>query len=183
MKGRDWRGFCRWRWRGIRSGRNSTARVFRSGCGRWVGRRVWRMGAMRRVSEFVRSRLALRVAAFVAVCLFMVCFLKGWRKEEADFPNYYTAARLVADGNHDLRSYYDWTWFARQMDYAGMERQVGAYSPQTPLTALPMVGFARMPVQWAKRAWLICNLVFLALTVWMLSRVGELRWEAAWLAV
>jgi len=141
------------------------------------------MGAMRRVSEFVRSRLALRVAAFVAVCLFMVCFLKGWRKEEADFPNYYTAARLVADGNHDLRSYYDWTWFARQMDYAGMERQVGAYSPQTPLTALPMVGFARMPVQWAKRAWLICNLVFLALTVWMLSRVGELRWEAAWLAV
>jgi Glycosyltransferase family 87 len=139
---------------------------------------------MGRLAEFVGSRWALRVAALVPVCVFIgICFLHGWQKQETDFPNYYTAARLVAEGNRDLRSYYDWTWFSRQMDYAGMERQVGVYSPQTPLTALPMVPFARMPVQRAKRAWLICNLVFLALIIWMLSRVGELNWEVAWLVV
>ena len=54
-------------------------------------------------------------------------------RSTTDFPNYYTAARLVRSGGH-LRDFYDWTWFQRQMNVAGFERQLGAYTPQPPLT-------------------------------------------------
>src|ERR1700686_2394211 len=94
-------------------------------------------------------------------------FRKGWSRNETDFLNYYTAAVWL---RHDaaLRDYYDWTWFQRQMNYAGIEHQLGAYLPQTPLTMLPIVPFAGFPVRTAKQIWLALNLVFLAATLWML---------------
>jgi Glycosyltransferase family 87/WD40-like Beta Propeller Repeat len=119
--------------------------------------------------------------ALVTFLFFMAtAFRAGWQRPETDFPNYYTAARLVRTGE-PLRNYYDWTWFERQMNYAGIERQLGAYTPQTPLTMLPIVGFARLPVQRAKQGWLICSLFFLIATVWMLSRVTRFRMEQIWL--
>jgi len=93
-----------------------------------------------------------------------------------DFPNYYTAARLVRSGEH-LKDFYDWTWFQRQMNYSGIERQLGAYTPQPPLTMLPMLPLAGFPLQTAKRIWLVFNLVFLGSTVWLLSKIGRLRIE------
>ncbi|HEY7098522.1 MAG TPA: glycosyltransferase 87 family protein [Terriglobales bacterium] len=102
-------------------------------------------------------------------------FRSGWKWDETDFPNYYTAAVLVRK-HQPLRNYYDWTWFQRQMSYAGIER-FGAYTPQTPLTMLPMVGLTAFPPQGAKRIWLLFNLGFLALTIWAVSRVSFLRWE------
>ena len=99
---------------------------------------------------------------------------------ETDFPNYYTAASLVPHG-HSLRSYYDWTWFARQMNYVGIDRQLGAYTPQTPLTMLPFVMLTGFPPQTAKRIWLILNLVFLGVTIWLLSRITRFCIEEVWL--
>jgi hypothetical protein len=75
-----------------------------------------------------------------------------------------------------LRNYYDWTWFQRQMSYAGVER-LGAYPPQTPLTMLPLVPLAAFPVQTAKQVWLVLNLVFLGATFWILSRITQIRLE------
>ena len=109
-------------------------------------------------------------------------FRAGWQRLESDFPNYYTAAVLVEKQEH-LRNYYNWTWFARQMVYAGIEHQLGSYTAQTPLTMLPMVGLARLPVQTAKRVWLVCNLIFLAVALWMLSQVTKFRIEQIWLLV
>ena len=106
----------------------------------------------------------------------LTAFRSGWRHEESDFPNYYTAAVLVRNGL-PLRDYYDWTWFQRQMNYAGLEHHVGAYLPQTPVTMLPFVPLAGFPPQTAKRIWLMLNLVFLAATLWMLSRVTRIRIE------
>ena len=103
-------------------------------------------------------------------------FRAGWTQLSTDFPNYYTAAVLVMRGQ-PLRDYYDWTWFARQMNYAGVERQLGAYTPQTPLTMLPMMPLAGLPPLAAKRVWLSLDLVFLAATVWMLGRMTRIRWE------
>jgi hypothetical protein len=109
--------------------------------------------------------------AALAYCLFLATsFRAGWNRAETDFPNYYTAAVLVCKGE-PLQKFYDWTWFQRQMNYAGVEAQLGSYFPQTPLTMLPLVPLAELPVQTAKRGWLLLNLGFLAATFWLLSRV------------
>jgi hypothetical protein len=121
----------------------------------------------------VKTRfLALAAAAF----FLMTGFRAGWTRAETDFPNYYTAAVLVRMGQ-PLRNYYDWTWFQRQMNYAGIERQRGAYAAQTPLTMLPMLPLVAFTPQTAKRIWLTIDLGFLAAAVWLLSRVTRFRVE------
>jgi len=118
-----------------------------------------------------------RVLALLMLALFLATsFRKGWTRDETDFPNYYTAAVLVTHGA-PLRDYYDWTWFQRQMNYAGIEHQLGAYLPQTPLTMLPIVPLAGFPVRTAKQIWLVLNLLFLAATLWMLSKATQIRIE------
>ena len=127
------------------------------------------------------QKTLVRLLALSTLLFFLAtAFRAGWQRLETDFPNYYTAAVLVQK-HQPLRNYYDWTWFARQMIYAGMERQTGSYTPQTPLTMLPMVGLTWLPVQDAKRVWLIQNLAFLAAILWMLSRVTKFRIEVIWL--
>jgi hypothetical protein len=118
-----------------------------------------------------------RALALLMLAIFLATsFHKGWTRNETDFPNYYTAAVLVRR-DAPLRDYYDWTWFQRQMNYAGMEHQLGAYVPQTPITMLPIVPLAGYPVQTAKRIWLVLNLAFLAAALLMLSSVTQIRIE------
>lgn len=120
---------------------------------------------------------ATRLAAVAAVVFFLFTAVRsGWRREETDFPNYYTAAVLIRKGL-PVRKYYDWTWFQRQMNYAGIERQLGGYQPQTPLTALPLVGLAKFAPQTAKQIWLALSVCFLGVTVWLLARVTGFRLE------
>ncbi len=118
-----------------------------------------------------------RVLALACLALFLGrTFHKGWNIDESDFPNYYTAAVLVRRGE-PLKKYYDWTWFQRQMNFAGIEEPLGTYIPQTPLTMLPLVPIAGFPAQTAKRIWLSLNLGFLAAAVWLLSRITRFRIE------
>ena len=124
---------------------------------------------------------AMRLAVLVTfLFLIATAFRVGWTTAQTDFPNYYTAARLVRQGQ-PLRSYYDWTWFVRQMNYAGNGLQIGAYTPQTPLTALPILGLTSLSPQRAKQVWLLLNLAFLIATVWLLSSVTRFSFEAIWL--
>jgi Glycosyltransferase family 87/WD40-like Beta Propeller Repeat len=118
-----------------------------------------------------------RALALLMLAIFLATtFRKGWTRNETDFPNYYTAAVLTRQ-RAPLRDYYDWTWFQRQMNYAGIEHQLGSWVPQTPLTMLPIVPLAGFPVQTAKRIWLALNLAFLAATLWMLSSATRIRIE------
>src|ERR1700692_154869 len=104
------------------------------------------------LSNAARTRSITRLAALGTFLLFLAGpFRGGWMKVETDFPNYYTAAVLVRE-HQPLHKYYDWTWFAREMNFAGNGTQLGAYTPQTPLTMLPMVALAGFPPQTAKRA-------------------------------
>lgn len=127
------------------------------------------------------SESIMRLAA-LGTFLFLLIgpFRAGWTQAGTDFPNYYTAAVLVRQ-HQPLHDYYDWTWFARQMNYAGNGMQLGAYTPQTPLTMLPMVGLTGFVPQTAKRIWLVSDLVFLGVTVWLLSQITSFRFEAIWL--
>jgi hypothetical protein len=113
----------------------------------------------------------LRLLALVCLLIFLATgFRRGFEQDVTDFPNYYTGAVLVRK-HAPLRKFYDWSWFAREMDRAGLGTRIGSYTPQTPLTMLPMVGFTDLSLQRAKQAWLVFNLFFLAITLWMLSRV------------
>jgi hypothetical protein len=121
--------------------------------------------------------MTTRSLALLAVGLFFATiFVRSWSGMETDFPNYYTAARLVAQGE-PLRNYYDWTWFERQMNYAGFERQLGAYTAQTPLTMLPFVGLVRFSPLTAKRIWLVLNTAFLGGTICTLASLTRFRLE------
>jgi hypothetical protein len=113
--------------------------------------------------------------AFAALLVFLATsFRAGWIRSTTDFPNYYTAAVLVAK-HAPLRDYYDWPWFQRQINYAGVENQLGGYIPQTPLTMLPIVPLAGLKPQTAKRVWLLVNLALLIAIIYLLSRVTRLR--------
>jgi hypothetical protein len=123
-----------------------------------------------------------RVLAVLAVCFFLVVlFRKSWTTTQSDFPNYHTAAILTVRGEA-LRNYYDWTWFQRQMNFAAYERQLGTYVPQTPVAMLPFVPLTGLAPQRAKQAWLLCNLAFLGLSVWLLARMTGFRVEQLALA-
>jgi hypothetical protein len=123
------------------------------------------------------TRLWARVLAIACFAVFLGrTFHKGWNIDESDFPNYYTAAVLVRHGE-PLIKYYDWAWFQRQMNLAGIEDPLGTYIPQTPLTMVPLLPMAGYPAQTAKRIWLSVNLGLLIGGVWLLSRITEFRIE------
>lgn len=123
-----------------------------------------------------------RVFATALLLVFLLTtFRHGWNTPTTDFPNYYTAAVLVRNHVKPLRAYYDWTWFQRQMNYAGIETQLGAYPPQSPLTMLPMVPFANFSAQRAKQIWITLNLLFLLATIWLLAQIVE--WPVAWVGL
>jgi hypothetical protein len=112
-----------------------------------------------------------RLVAAAAIVFFLAtAFRSGWRRVETDFPNYYTAAVCIRQGL-PLRNFYDWTWFQRQINFAGVEQQLGGYPPHTPLTALPIVPLAGFPFHEAKRIWLVLNLGCLAATIFLLARL------------
>jgi hypothetical protein len=124
---------------------------------------------------------ATRWLALLTLLFFLTrAFRAGWTDLNSDFPNYYTAAVLIRQGQ-PLRKYYDWTWFQRQMNYAGIEHQLGNYNPHTPLTAVPLLALSSLAPIRAKRVWLVCNLAFLGVTTWLLSRMTRFRVEQIWL--
>ena len=128
-----------------------------------------------------RSHWVLRLLALISLLIFLAtAFRAGLQRDETDFPNYYTAAVLVRRGE-PLHKFYDWTWFAREMDKAGLSQHIGNYTPHTPLTMLPMIGLVGLSVQHAKQVWLVCNLFFLAATLWMLSRITGRTLAQLWL--
>ncbi len=119
-------------------------------------------------------RWVLWIGAAGAIIFLLIPPLRwGWSHVETDWPNYYTAAVLLRQ-RAPLRNFYDWTWFQRQMNYAGTERQLGGYNPQPPLAMLPMVPLAGLSPQSAKQVWLSLDLGFLATAIWMLSRMTRL---------
>jgi hypothetical protein len=123
------------------------------------------------------TRVLARVLAIACFAVFLGrTFHKGWNIDESDFPNYYTAAVLVRHGE-PLIEYYDWAWFQRQMNFAGIEDPLGTYIPQTPLTMVPLLPMAGYPAQTAKRIWLSVNLGLLIGGVWLLSRITGFRIE------
>ncbi len=103
-------------------------------------------------------------------------FLPAWRSLNTDFRNYYIAARLYREKSSMLRVY-DFTWFQRQKDHAGMGRCLVGFVPDTLLSALPIVPSAEFPPLTAKRYWLVINAAILVLSAVVLTQITQLGWR------
>ncbi len=127
--------------------------------------------------------LALGIAAAVSFAWFLYDGVaRVWSGIPTDFPNYYAAARSTID-SAPLESFYSYPDFQREIDRTGIVRQLGGYIPQTPLAMLPLLPLAALGPIEARRVWLILNLGFLALTLWLFSRMTAFSLAQAWLIV
>jgi len=90
---------------------------------------------------------------------------------DTDFPNYYTAARIVIEGGSTQRLYDD-AWFQEQMnrELPGIEGR-GKFTPFPPPTALLMVPLAPLSPLNALRVMTLISLVCLFLSIGLLGRI------------
>jgi hypothetical protein len=112
--------------------------------------------------------LALLVGLFVAHGL-----VPAWKRLNTDFPNYYLAARLLR-GGYPLERMYDWVWFQRQKDHAGVDWGIVSYGPITPFSAFVLAPFASCSALTAKRVWLVVTLALLGASALVLRRLTRL---------
>jgi hypothetical protein len=96
---------------------------------------------------------------------------------DTDFPNYLTAARIVADGGPAARLYDD-AWFQEQMRHYGIgDPKRGKFAPFPPPTALLLVPLARLQPLNALRVMTGVSLACLLCSIILLSRT--LGWSLA----
>ncbi|MCI0407811.1 MAG: hypothetical protein L0191_04465, partial [Acidobacteria bacterium] len=72
-----------------------------------------------------KREIALAVASLALILVGSV--LPAMKSVNADFSNYYLPARLVARGE-PTADLYEFSWFQRQMVYAGIEDQSGGFN-------------------------------------------------------
>src|SRR6266404_7431273 len=89
------------------------------------------------------------VAALLLFALAALVLIRGiiptWSKVDTDFPNYFTAAKIVADGGQTEKLYDD-AWFQEQM-HRYRTGTIGKFSPFPPPTALlllPLASFTEL---------------------------------------
>ena len=112
------------------------------------------------------------VLAFVTLFVWKG-LVPAWKELNTDFPNYLLAARLVRRGIA-LERAYDWTWFQRQKDHAGIDWGIVGYVPLSPFSALVLVPLAGLAPLVAKEAWLVINLGLLGGTMAFLKATTAL---------
>jgi hypothetical protein len=96
-------------------------------------------------------------------------------KVDTDFPNYFTAAKIVADGGNVDRLYDD-SWFQGQMRRYQIGRaSAGKFAPFPPTTALLLVPLTRLEPLNALRATTVVSTVCLICSIILLSRI--LSWS------
>jgi hypothetical protein len=87
---------------------------------------------------------------------------------DSDFPNYYTASRLVLQGS-DVSRLYDDRWFQERMQESGIQ-QPGKFSPFPPPTALSFLPLALVQPLTALRIMTILNCGLLVASIYLLAR-------------
>jgi glycosyl transferase family 87/WD40 repeat protein len=129
----------------------------------------------------IRERRAAwieRTLVFVLAALFVRRgLIPAWRSLNTDFPNYYLAAKLFR-GGYPLERVYDWVWFQRQKDHAGIDQPLVGYAPLSLFSALLVAPLAGLPPLEAKRIWLVVSLFLLgaaALVLHLMTRLTPRR--------
>lgn len=123
-------------------------------------------------------RQALVPLLLLGVFLVWRGIVPAWERIDTDFPNYYVAGRIVAEGGPAERLYDD-AWFQEQIALRGIDQQ-GKFSPFPPPTALLFVPLAPLEPLTALRVMTVLNILLLAAAVAALARATAARvWESA----
>jgi hypothetical protein len=132
-----------------------------------------------RIRILLSSHVALLLAALLLALTVVRGVVPAFSQVDTDFPNYLTAAKLVAEGKAGP-AFYDDAWFRDQMAQRGMN-PIGKFSPFPPPTALLALPLASLSPLAALRVMTCVNLLALAGAIFLLSRI--LGWTLAHSAV
>jgi Glycosyltransferase family 87 len=118
---------------------------------------------------FFKRPVALLLFAALAFFLAARGMVPAMTKIDTDFPNYFTAAKIVADGG-DVERLYDDSWFQGQMRrYQIGKPSEGKFAPFPPPTALLLVPLTQLEPLSALRVvtgvsalCLVCSIILLA---------------------
>jgi hypothetical protein len=118
------------------------------------------------------AAIALLVA--LTALLLVRGIIPAFESVSTDFPNYFTAARLVAEGG-PVERVYDDSWFQEQMtrELPGLGAR-GKFGPFPPPTALLLVPLASMSPLGALRVMTLISLLCLAWSIRLLSKLVPL---------
>ena len=120
---------------------------------------------------FFKRPVALLLFVALAFVIASRGMVPAMSKIDSDFPNYFTAAKIVADGG-DVERLYDNSWFQGQMRrYQIGKPSEGKFAPFPPPTALLLVPLTRLEPLNALRVMtgvstlcLVCSTILLART-------------------
>jgi hypothetical protein len=117
---------------------------------------------------------AAKIAALAGLAVFVLLrgIVPAVSGISSDFPGYYTAAKIVADGR-DTQRLYDDAWFREQIRRYGLEdpRNPGKFAPFPPPTALLLVPLTPLQPLAALRVVVVLDLVCLILAAFLVSRI------------
>ncbi len=114
--------------------------------------------------------------AFLLLLFFVRAFIPAWGHLDSDFANYYLVARLYREG-YPVERVYEWTWFQRQKDHAGIERPLVGFIPSTLTSAVTILPLSSLSPLQANRCWLVISLGFLSLAIALLKSITSLTWR------
>src|SRR5579872_4945915 len=126
-------------------------------------------------SPFSAVPRSIRIALLIALALFIFTrgVLPAWSRILSDFPNYFTAARIVVAGDRVERLYDD-AWFQQQIRAQGID-SLGQFTPFPPPTALLLMPLTSLAPLQAQRVVTLVSILALAAAILLLARV--LAWS------
>ena len=123
------------------------------------------------MSLFVRRLVVILLLMPLAFVLVSRGIVPAMSAIDTDFPNYFTAAKIVADGE-DVSRLYDNTWFQDRIRYYGIQdAPAGKFAPFPPPTALLLIPLTRLQPLDALRVLTCVSLACLLGSVVLLSRI------------
>jgi hypothetical protein len=126
---------------------------------------------------YLLLRRAVALLFFVALTAVLAArgIVPALSKVDTDFPNYFTAAKIVADGGNTDRLY-DNGWFQDQMRrYQIGKASEGEFNPFPPPTALLLLPLARLQPLDALRVLTVGSVLCLICSIILLARI--LSWS------
>jgi len=124
---------------------------------------------------FLTRPAAILLCAVLIVILAARGIVPAMSQVDTDFPNYFTAAKIVADGG-DVDRLYDDSWFQGQMRrYQIGHTPGGKFTPFPPPTALLLVPLTRLQPLNALRVLTAVSVLCLTCSIILLARI--LAWS------
>jgi Glycosyltransferase family 87 len=120
---------------------------------------------------FFSRPVAILLFAALAFVLTVRGFVPAMSKVDSDFPGYFTAAKIVADGG-EVERLYDDSWFQDQMRHYQIGKpSEGKFAPFPPPTALLLVPLAQLQPLNALRVMTGVSVLCLVCTIVLLARI------------